>query len=203
MAAVTLGEKVHRLPHDPVPLFQFNTDPRAYYNPMGCGAFSTAMALSFYDPRRFGNYDAPRAIFNEMIKVPFLGGTFESQNAAIARRYGFLASPYDRGTVTELGACINSGAPTIMLVNPGIFGIGQHDVLLVGYSTDTQGKYVHLFVNNPAIQNPTVAAPPGLAYPGNEVYQIGDLPKKWTGCFTPFFAAAEAFAQWRTVTHRA
>src|SRR5690242_6629106 len=74
-------EIVHRLPHDPVHLWQLSTDPGTYSNPLGCGAFSTSMGLSCYDATRFGNYDSARNIFDAMFKVPFFGGTFESQNA--------------------------------------------------------------------------------------------------------------------------
>lgn len=197
------GEIVHRLPHDPKHLFQLNEDPGAYYNKMGCGAFTTAMALSCYDRDRFGTYAAARRIFAQMWKVPLFGGTFESQNAAMGRRYGFFTAPYDRGTVADLAAAIDAGAPTIMLVDPQwFFGIGRHDVLLVGYSIDTQGRYLNLFVDNPAYQSASIASPPGTNYPGNEVYPVDILPQKWTRCFTPFFASAAAFAQWRTTTGR-
>jgi hypothetical protein len=194
---------VHRLPHEPAHLYQYNEDPQAYKNEQGCGAFCTAMALSYYDLGRFGTYGAARLFFDEMLHVPFFGGTFESQNAAIARKYGFFSAPFDHGTVADLIAAIDSGAPTILLVNPGIFGIGRHDVLLVGYGTDQAGNCLGLFVNNPAIESPFLTVPPGLAYPGNEVYATFALQGKWTGCFTPIFNTAAAFDQWKQTVNRA
>jgi hypothetical protein len=59
-------EIVRRLPRDPVHLWQLNQSPGTYNNAMGCGAFSTAMALSYYDPTRFGTYDAARRIVSRM-----------------------------------------------------------------------------------------------------------------------------------------
>lgn len=196
------NEIVHRLPHDPTHLYQRSQDPPDYFNRKGCGAFCTAMAFSFYDSGRYGNYATPRAIFCEMVKVPFFGGTFEGQNAATGKRHGFFAAPFDHGKVSDLAAAIDRGAPTIMLVNPGKFGIGTHDVLLVGYSVDANGNHVNLFVNNPEVQNATLAAPLNATYPGNEVIPVNILPKKWTGCFTPFFASAEALTDWRAQVGR-
>jgi hypothetical protein len=160
------------------------------------------MALSRYNPERYGSYAAARAIFGEMKKVPFFGGTFERQNAAIAKRHGFFAAPFDHGRVSDLAAAIDRGAPAIMLVNPGIFGIGMHDVLLVGYSVDPNGNYRNLFVINPEVQNATLTVSLNVTYPGNEVIPASTLPSKWTGCFTPFFLSAEAFAGWRAEVGR-
>lgn len=205
MSGPILDEIVHRLPRGPVHLYQLNRDPDAYYNEMGCGAFTTAMALSCYDPARFGTYATARHIFEKMWKVPLFGGTFESQNAAIGRRYNFSTAPYDHGTVADLAAAIDAGAPTIMLVDPRrywIFEIGRHDVLLVGYSVDSQGKFLKLFVDNPANPSATLTSPAGMDYPGNEIYPVDNLHQKWTGCFTPFFASADAFAQWRAIRRR-
>lgn len=205
------GEIVHRLPRDPVHLWQLNTDPRTYSNSMGCGAFSTAMALSCYQPDAFGNYDAARSIFSAMLKVPIFGGTFESQNAAIAHKYNFYSQAYDHGTVEDLAAAIDFGAPTIMLIHPktifriagiDLLRVGQHDVLLVGYSTDAQGSLLNLFINNPWVQEATQPAPPGLAYPGNQTLPVVHLSEDWTNCFTPFFASLNAWTQWRRATHR-
>ncbi len=209
--AAAPSETVHRLPHDPVHLFQLNTDPGTYKNPMGCGAFSTSMALSYYDAARFGTYDSAHAVFDAMLKVPFFGGTFESQNAAVAHKYNFFAAPFDHGTVADLAAAIDLGAPTVILVNPKTFvsvgdidivRVGQHDVLLVGYSVDAQGHYINLFINNPWLQSGTQPAPAGLSYPGNQTIAVADLANKWSYCFTPFFQAADTFAQWRKTTHR-
>ena len=83
------GETIHSLPNKPVHLYQLNPDPATYNNPMGCGAFSTAMALSCYNPRQYGTYDVAKFFFSRMLKVPGFGGTFESQNARIARLQGF------------------------------------------------------------------------------------------------------------------
>ncbi|HKP54437.1 MAG TPA: papain-like cysteine protease family protein [Chloroflexia bacterium] len=198
----TTDEIVHRLPRDPAHLYQRSQDPPNYNNPMGCGAFCTSMALSFYNPERYGNYGAPRAIFGEMVKVPFFGGTFEGQNASIAKKHGFFAAPFDHGKVTDLAAAIDHGAPTIMLVDPGRFGIGRHDVLLVGYSVDANGNYINLFTNNPEVQGATLESPLDEKYPGNYIIPVSTLPTKWTGCFTPFFSSAEAFASWRAQVGR-
>ncbi|MDQ3930297.1 MAG: hypothetical protein M3328_14280 [Chloroflexota bacterium] len=202
MVDATTQETIHNLPRLPVHLFQLNKDPGAYYNEKGCGAFTTAMALSFYQPARFGNYDAARKIFDRMLKVPFFGGTFESQNAVIGQRHGFFARNYDHGTPAELAAAIDCGAPTIMLVRPGFLGIGQHDVLLVGYSVDSSGRLLNFFVDNPEIESDKLQLPPRPEYPGNEVYSVPFLSTWWTGCFTPFLGSPAAVARWRELTHR-
>ncbi len=202
MADPSAGEVVHRLPRDPVHLFQLNTAPDTYNNPMGCGAFSTSMALSVYDPMRFGNYDTPRNLFSQMLKVPFFGGTFENQNGAMARRFGFLAHSYGYGTPADLAAAIDLGAPTVILINPNRLGIGQHDVLLVGYSVDVHGNFLRLFIDNPWEQAGTQPAPPGLSYPGNQAIAAADIPHKWTGVFTPIFASPDTESRWRAQTHR-
>ncbi|MGA7730063.1 MAG: hypothetical protein WCD37_02195 [Chloroflexia bacterium] len=196
------GEIVHRLPRAHVHLFQHNKAPDAYYNEKGCGAFTTSMALSFYDPPRFGTYASARAIFDSMLKVPFFGGTFESQNASIGRRFNFATDNYDHGHPADLAAAIDCEAPTILLVNPNSFGIGQHDVLLVGYSADAQGRLINFFVDNPGVASDTQTAPPGLSYPGNETYPVATLPKRWTRCFTPFFPSRDIHLKWRMLTNR-
>ncbi len=196
----TSVETVHRLPQDPVHLYQLTQGQDAYYNAMGCGAFSTAMALSVYD-RAFGSYEQARAIFGQMIKVPFFGGTFEHQNAALAHRFGYVADFYMNGTLADLLPAIDLGAPVIMLINPGLLGLGKHDVLLVGYS-EAAGAPLRLFLDNTAVESPTQAAPPGLAYPGNQTLTLADLSGKWTGGFTPFFRDPATQAQWRRQAHR-
>jgi hypothetical protein len=196
MADPSAGEVEHRLPRDPVHLFQMNTAPDTYHNPMGCGAFSTSMALSVYDPARFGNYGTPRDLFSQMLKVPFFGGTFENQNAAKARRTGFCANSYGYGTLADLAAAIDLGAPTVILINPNRLGIGQHDVLLVGYSVDGQGNYLRLFIDNPWEQADAQPAPPGLSYPGNQTIAAADLAHKWTGVFTPIFSSPDTERRW-------
>ena len=201
--ASVAGEVVHRLPGEHTHLYQHSKVPRTYYNPKGCGAFTTAMALSFYDWQRFGTYEAARMIFDKMAKVPFFGGTFENENSAIGRQFGFATDSYDRGTPADLAAAIDCGAPTILLINPNFLGIGQHDVLLVGYSVDAQGRYMHFFVDNPGVESPTQQSPPGLSYPGNEAYSVAVLSAKWTRCFTPFFSTEDAYLKWRMLTRRA
>jgi len=202
MTDTAAGEVVHRLPRDPVHLYQFNAAADAYRNAMGCGAFSTAMALSVHDPAKYGTYETARGFFQQMLKVPFFGGTFENQNSAVARRLGFLAYSYDYGTVADLAAVIDAGAPAIILINPATLGIGTHDVLLVGYSVNHDGLYLRLFIDNPAVQAASQAAPAGLSYPGNQTIELADLPHKWTHVFTPIFAAAEVDARWKQETHR-
>jgi len=194
---------VHRLPHDPIHLYQYNNDPQAYKNPMGCGAFCTTMALAYYDLDHFGTYAAARQIFDTMRHVPFLGGTFEGENARFARKQGLFTASFDFGTVDDLTAAIDNAAPTILLINPGPFRIGRHDVLLVGYSADDAGNCVDLFVNNPAIQSDAQSAPPGLSYPGNDTIPTGTLQGKWTGCFTPIFGSSETFKRWLRQVQRA
>lgn len=202
MAHSAAEETVHQLPHLPVHLYQLNKAPDAYSNKMGCGAFTTAMALSCYDPVRFGKYDAASKLFDRMRKVPFFGGTFESQNAIMGRRYGFFARSYDSGTPADLAAAIDCAAPTIMLVRPGFLGIGLHDVLLVGYSVDALGRWLNFFVDNPAIESGSLQSPARPDYPGNEVYPVSFLSTWWTGCFTPFLGSSEAVAKWRDLTGR-
>jgi hypothetical protein len=160
------------------------------------------MALSYYDVDRFGTYAVARQIFEIMRHVPFFGGTFESENARMARKHGLFTASFDFGTVDDLTTAIDNGAPAVLLVNPGPFGIGRHDVLLVGYSTDDAGNCVDLFVNNPAVQSGTQSAPPGLSYPGNETIPTGSLQGKWTGCFTAIFGSAETFNRWLQQVHR-
>ena len=202
MTHPTTEEIIHKLPHDPVHLYQKNTAPGAYYNEKGCGAFSTAMALSFYDRERFGKYAAARMLFDQMLKVPFFGGTFEGQNASVGKRFGFFARAYDHGTPADLAAAIDCGAPTILLVRPGFLGIGQHDVLLVGYSVDAVGRWLNFFVDNPGIESDKLQSPPRPDYPGNEVYSVSFLSTWWTGCFTPFLGSFDAVAKWRELTGR-
>jgi hypothetical protein len=197
----TATEIVYSLPTLPPHLYQLDQASGGYFNPMGCGAFSTAMALATYDPA-YGTPAAAHQLFSEMLKVPFFGGTFEHQNAALARRKGYLAQFYDRGTVAELAEAINLGAPVVLLINPGVLGIGQHDVLLVGYSVSSEGRPMNLFIDNPANGTGTQAAPPGLSYPGNETLPVGRLAGKWTGVFTPVFRDPGAQAEWLTNTHR-
>lgn len=192
---------IHQLPNLPIHLYQLNKNPKAYHNPMGCGAFTTSMALSCYNPARFGNYSAARYIFHKMVKVPFFGGTFESQNARIARHFRFTAHPQNRGTISDLTTAIDLGAPTILLINPGFLGIGRHDVLLVGYGTDSSGNPTSLFVNNPAIESDTQSSS-GRQLPGNETYPVATFSGKWTRCFTPIFPNSQLYAQWQSFTHR-
>ncbi|MDQ3705636.1 MAG: hypothetical protein M3437_10525 [Chloroflexota bacterium] len=224
MADTHLGESVHRLPllhvqskelkQDPdavvAHLYQLNESPGAYFNKMGCGAFTTTMAISHYHPT-LGTYNAARTIFGQMLKVPFFGGTFESQNARIARQYGLLAKAYSRGTINDLIAAIDCGAPTILLVQPrGLFRIGQfevlpigrHDVLLLGYSRDGSGKPLRFFTDNPAVEKAPSQESGEHEYPGNEAYTVPALLATWTRCFTPIFGSADAYARWRTLTGR-
>ncbi|HEY0071131.1 MAG TPA: hypothetical protein VGE04_14285 [Chloroflexia bacterium] len=218
MADTTAGETVHALPRlhaqsvelkqDPdavtAHLYQLNEKPGAYANKMGCGAFTTTMAISHYHPT-LGTYDTARTIFDKMIKVPHFGGTFECQNARMARQYGLLSKNYDHGTLADLQAAIDCGAPTILLVEPtGRLRIGQHDVLLVGYSLDASGKLFRFFVDNPMIESAPSRESPVQAqkFPGNASYTVPELIKTWTNCFTPFFGSAEAYARWRALTGR-
>ncbi|HUS15343.1 MAG TPA: hypothetical protein VM536_10045 [Chloroflexia bacterium] len=203
MADNPTPEVVHRLPQQPVHLFQLNTSPEAYRNAMGCGAFSTSMALSVYDPETYGTYEMAREIFGQMLKVPVFGGTFENQNGTVARRLGFQADDYDYGTSDDLMAAIDLGAPVVILINPTKhLGIGTHDVLLVGYSVDASGACLRVFIDNPAVESGAQPAPAGLSYPGNQIIEVADLPHKWTGVFTPMFSMPEVWAQWRRQVHR-
>lgn len=201
MADATVVQTIHKLDHAPIHLYQLNKAPDAYYNEKGCGAFTTSMALSCFDPAKFGTYAAVRAIFDQMVKVPFAGGTFEHQNARMGQKFGFHTKNYDHGSPAELAAAIDCGAPTILLVNPGFLGIGQHDVLLVGYSVDATGKW-RFYVDNPAVESAPSETSLPQEFPGNASYSIADLAEKWTRCFTPFFATADAFAKWRALTGR-
>jgi hypothetical protein len=194
------GLQVYALPQLPVHLWQNNPAPDAYRNPMGCGAFTTAMALSVYDPARYGSYAAARRLFTQMVQVPVFGGTFEGQNTEQARQAGFTALPSDHGTVADLVAAVNLGAPIILLVDPGLLGIGRHDVLLVGYRVGRNGRVQQLLVDDPLLATPTRASAP--AEPGNRAIPIADLPHKWTGVFTPIFASRDRAANWQRATGR-
>jgi hypothetical protein len=110
------GALVYGLPRWPAHLWQYNPAPDAYANPRGCAAFSTAMALSVYDPTHYGTYAAAQHLFTRMAQVPIFGGTFESQNAVVARQAGFIAFNHAQGTVAELVAAVNLDAPVILLI---------------------------------------------------------------------------------------
>ncbi len=127
-APVAAPGRVVGLARMPVHLWQWNPAPSAFYSPTGCGAFATAMALSVFQPARFGSYGAARAIEAAMPVIPLVGGTPESANAVAARAAGFPAAMLDHRTVAELRAAIDSNAPVILLVDP-LLGLGRHDVL--------------------------------------------------------------------------
>ena len=167
---------------------------------MACGAFTTTMALSVYDRARYGSYTSARRLFTQMAQVPVFGGTFEGQNAEQARQAGFIAIPNDQGTVADLVAAVNLGAPVILLVDPGVLGIGQHDVLLVGYRVGRHGRVQQLLVDDPLRATSTRAVAP--AEPGNLAIAVADLPHKWTGVFTPIFASPARAADWQAQTGR-
>jgi hypothetical protein len=194
------GARVYALPQLPVHLWQTNPARNAYRNPMGCGAFTTAMALSVYDRVHYGSYSAARRLFTQMVQVPVFGGTFEGQNAEQARQAGFTALPNDHGTVADLVAAVNLGAPVILLVDPGLLGIGRHDVLLVSYRVERNGRVQQLLVDDTLRATSTRAVAP--AEPGNQAIAVADLPHKWTGVFTPIFASPDRAADWQRATGR-
>lgn len=192
-------ETIHTLSRLPIHLYQLNAAEDAYSNRMGCGAFTTAMALSAYDPGKYGTYDVARFFFDRMLKVPIFGGTFESQNARIARLQGFMAHSYSGGTLRDLTAAVDAGAPTIMLIDPRHLGVGSHDVLLVGYSADGTGTPRSFFVDNPARPE---ALQPGTPYPGNQTMPAAELTSRWTRVFTPIFSDDQQQAAWLGATGR-
>jgi len=194
------GSRVYGLPQLPVHLWQDNPAPDAYRNPMGCGAFTTAMALSVYDPMLYGSYAVAQVLFAQMAQVPVFGGTFEGENAEQARLAGFTALPSAQGTVADLVTAVNLGAPVILLVDPGLLGIGQHDVLLVGYRVGAAGQLRELLVDDPFLAAPTRANAP--VEPGNQAIPIVDLPHRWTGVFTPIFSSPARAADWQAQTGR-
>jgi hypothetical protein len=203
------SETIHRLQSDPVHLCQLTGDPSLYNNPMGCGAFSTAMTMSVFRPSGFaGNhgYAIANNVYKRMIKVPFShGGTFELQNALTLRSRGLVASMFLFGTFEQVAAAIDLNAPVILLVNP-IFRnfrlIGRHDVVLLGYSRDATGAPLNLFTDDPEIKTDNQQAPEGLNYPGNSKIAASELKKKWTGTFTPVFKDAATFQEWKRRAHR-
>jgi len=204
---ITAGEVVHRLPRDPIHLWQLNSSGGLYHHAMGCGAFSTAMAISAYRPADFisnRGYDIAHGIHDRMLKVPFSGGgTFELQNALALKAHGFQAAMFVFGTFEHLAAAIDLHAPVILLVEPVVLNIGRHDVLLVGYSRDAQGEPLHLFIDNPWLQAATQDGPGGLgglSYPGNSKITAAELHQKWTGTFTPVFPDSASFQEWRRRT---
>src|SRR5205085_7396147 len=93
-------------------LWEWNPDPDAY-SPMGCGVFTPAMALSTYDPAGFGSYAAAHDLLAQMPQVPMIGGTFEGDNAAVARRAGFATTTFHNGTAADLMTAIDAGAGNI------------------------------------------------------------------------------------------
>jgi hypothetical protein len=203
-AMVPGGEVVSRLPRDPVHLWQRTDRAGLYNNSMGCGAFSTAMAISVFQPGGFvndGGYAIAHDIYDQMLKVPFSGGgTFEMQNTLALKAHGLQASMFLFGTFDHVAAAIDMGAPVIILINPIVLNIGQHDVLAVGYSRDTFGRPLSLFIDNPWDEPSTQVGPDGLNYPGNSKIAAADLPNKWTGTFTPVFGDTTTFNEWRQRT---
>jgi hypothetical protein len=135
-----------------------------------------------------------------MLQVPIFGGTFESQNAVVARHAGYLALNRDHGTVAELVAVIDLGAPVILLLDPNWLGIGQHDVVLVGYRVGPDGQVWELLIDNPARAEAERAAAPGE--PGNQGLAVDSLSRTWTGVFTPVFADPARAAAWQAATGR-
>lgn len=120
-------------------------------------------------------------------------------------------SPPPPGDPSDGAAAIARGAPTILLILPktilsiagvDLLKVGQHDVLLVGYSTDGRGKYLNLFINNPWLRDSGQPAPAGLAYPGNQTLPVATLDETWTGNFTPFLPTEAHWADWKKATHR-
>jgi hypothetical protein len=186
----------------PIHLWQWNPTPGANYSPMGCGAFSVPVALSVYDPLRLGSYAAAHTLYDQMNHIPLLGGTLEGENAAEARRQGYAAPTYYDGTTGDLLTAIDHGPPVILGVDPLLFGIGLHNVLLVGYRVDDQGVLRQLFVDNPALSSPDLEDTPFVAAPGNDVIDGRDLVSQWTGAFTPVFGDEAAAAGWRALVKR-
>lgn len=200
-----ISEVVHRLPDEPVHLWQLTNDTTLYNNPMGCGAFSSAMALSVYQPGGFvanGGYAIAHSLFARMLQVPISGGTFELEDSMALQAEGLQASMFLLGTFDQLAAAIDLGAPVILLVNRVFLLIGQHDVLMVGYSRDATGAPLHVFIDDPAIGAVDQEAPAGLSYPGNDKIAFADLASKWTGTFTPVFKDPGTFDQWKTNANR-
>jgi hypothetical protein len=199
----TAGQLV-QLGQLPVHLWQWNPAPDAY-NPMGCGAFTTAMALSTYEPDRFGTYQAANSIFAQMPKIPLIGGTFEGDNAKVAGLAGFAATTADHGTAADLMTAIDAGAPVILLVNPiflGLGGLGLHDVLLVGYRLDAAGMLQDVFVDDPAFGAAGGADPNAPGAPGNRMITMAELQQSWTGVFTPVFRTVADEQHWQKIAGR-
>jgi hypothetical protein len=194
------GTRVDGLSPRPVHLWQYNSAPDAYANPQGCGAFSTAMALSVYDPTHYGTYATAHYLFTRMVQVPFFGGTFEHQNAVVAGQAGFIALNHDHGTVGDLVTAVNLGAPVILLLNPNFLGIGQHDVLLVGYRAGADGQVRDLLIDDPA--QAAASRPDAPAEPGNQVISLTDLPARWTGVFTAIFDSSAVASAWQAQAGR-
>jgi hypothetical protein len=99
-------------------------------------------------------------------------------------------------------AAIDRGAPVILGVHPLLFGIGLHNVLLVGYRVDRHGALRQMFVDNPAQSGTDLEDTPFAGAPGNEVIDARDLAGQWTGAFTPVFRSAADASGWRALVHR-
>jgi hypothetical protein len=196
------GDQLYRVSSPPIHLWQWNPAPGAYYSPMGCGAFSVAMALSVYDPLGYGSYAAAHSLYDQMNRIPLIGGTLEGENAAAARRQGYAATTYYDGSLADLMTAIDRGAPVILGVHPLIFGIGLHDVLLVGYRVDRTGILRQIFVDNPAVSGTDLADPAFTGDLGNQVIAAHEMASTWTGAFTPVFRSETDAAGWRTLVNR-
>lgn len=196
------GDRLYQVGSAPIHLWQWNPVPGAYYNPMGCGAFSVAMALSVYDPLTYGSYAAAHDLYDQMNHIPLLGGTLEDENATEARRQGYAATTYYDGSLDDLTTAIDRGAPVILGVHPLLFGVGLHNVLLVGYRVDRKGALRQLFVDNPALSGTVLDDPAFAGDPGNGVIEARDLAGQWTGAFTPVFRTETDAAGWRALVGR-
>ncbi len=173
------------------------------FNDMGCGAYSTAMAMSVHDPK-YGSEQAATDLYNRMSKVFFSRGTWEGENAKQAAQAGFVSAQLHNGTADELADLIRVNAAAVMNMEPGhilFVEYGAHDMTLVGCSTISSGAVQKIFVLDPWLPtgNGSVGGHPD--YPGNRYFVTDDtygekLATMWTGTFTPIFKDADQARQW-------
>jgi len=206
------GEQVYTLNPLPTHLWQLDHAAKVTvgdheqeaYNDMGCGAFSTSIALSVFAPQR-ATLQAATSLYQRMRKVPFTRGTWEGENARLALEDGYVAANLSDGTPAELANLVKLNAPAVLNINPrrflAVVQYGAHDVALAGYSSDAGGAVAKIFVLDPWRETGNGSVGGHEDYPGNRYFVTGpqegeQLSAIWTRTFTPIFRDAAQAREW-------
>ncbi len=205
------GEQVHAL--DPMPPHLWQLDkaetvqskgaPESAYNDMGCGAYSTTVAMAYYD-NKFNSYQFATDLYAHMGKVIFSHGTWEGENARQAQNNGFVSAQLHNGTAAELADLIRVNAPAVLNIDPHtilMVTYGAHDITLVGFSGASDGTPLKIFALDPWLQPDSGSIANHPDYPGNRYFVAnnasGDkLSALWTGIYTPIFKSAAHARAW-------